>query len=498
MPSLKRFLDNLTAEQLADRLDLAMEGASLGIWDWDLRDNSVQFDRRWCEMLGLDHEAVPMELSSWESRVHPDDIAQCYADIQAYLGGETPFYQNIHRMKHADGHWVYILDRGRVSGWDESGEAIRFTGTHFDCTATERARRLVEAEQERLAGLVRGLPTAVGLFNAEGELLASSTDWDAWFAAQGAKPDDAPLGAPAPSAWREALDRALVGRATPSTETHVHDGLQGSGRVLRWSVRPWEDADGEPQGAIVRFDDVTGELAVRAHRAHTARLSALGQMAGGVAHELNTPLQSLLMDLSTAREDLDAPAVDREGLIEVLDDALDTVRYLTEVVSGMRTLSRDAKRDPLQDVPIATALLQVRRLSESRLQSRGVTLLTDDADAAWTVRARPSELAQVLVNLVSNATDAVERQDERWIRIEAEQGPAGTEIRVVDSGPGIPEEKRAAIMSPFYTTKAPGEGTGLGLSLSQSLAERMGATLTLIHDASHTTFAIRFPPPEGP
>jgi len=75
MSSLRTFLDNLTAEQLADRLNLAVEGAHLGIWDWDLRDNAVQFDRRWCAMLGIDHETMPMELSSWESRVHPDDIA---------------------------------------------------------------------------------------------------------------------------------------------------------------------------------------------------------------------------------------------------------------------------------------------------------------------------------------------------------------------------------------------------------------------------------------
>ena len=151
----RRFLDQLTTAQLLERLDLALEGADLGIWDWDLRDNSVQFDRRWCEMLGLDHETTPMVLDTWSSRVHPDDLDGCYRDIRAHLDGSSSRYQNVHRMRHADGRWVHILDRGRIAGSDENGRPIRFTGTHLDITAItlaeERARR---EEQARLTVLM--------------------------------------------------------------------------------------------------------------------------------------------------------------------------------------------------------------------------------------------------------------------------------------------------------------------------------------------------------
>lgn len=124
-------------QDLAVRLELALEGASLGTWDWDLRDNGVKFDRRWCSMLGLKLEETPMELKTWEDRVHPNDLDKCYEDIKAYMDGKTDCYENFHRMKHEDGHWVYILDRGRFSGW-ESGKPIRFTGTHFDITELKR------------------------------------------------------------------------------------------------------------------------------------------------------------------------------------------------------------------------------------------------------------------------------------------------------------------------------------------------------------------------
>jgi len=144
----RRFLDELTTAQLLERLDLALDGANLGIWDWDLRDNSVQFDRRWCEMLGLDHAATPMVLDTWSARVHPDDIDGCYRDIRAHLAGATPRYENVHRMRHTDGRWIYILDRGRIASRDEQGQPIRFTGTHLDITAVEQVKQRVRMEEQ--------------------------------------------------------------------------------------------------------------------------------------------------------------------------------------------------------------------------------------------------------------------------------------------------------------------------------------------------------------
>lgn len=173
-PSLtRRFLDELTTDQLLERLDLALEGANLGIWDWDLRDNSVQFDRRWCEMLGLDHATTPMVLETWSARVHPDDIAGCYRDITAHLDGTASRYQNTHRMRHADGSWRYILDRGRISGRDEDGRPIRFTGTHLEITALVEAQQRVRLEEQaRLAVLANFSATLAHELNGPLQVIA--------------------------------------------------------------------------------------------------------------------------------------------------------------------------------------------------------------------------------------------------------------------------------------------------------------------------------------
>lgn len=130
------------------RYQYILEGAGLGSWDWWLETNAVTFDRRWSEMIGLSPEETPQELSTWDSRVHPDDKAGCYADIKAYLDNKTPFYQNIHRMKHKNGSWVWILDRGRISERDSTGKPVRFTGTHLDITQYKKIEYQLEEAQK--------------------------------------------------------------------------------------------------------------------------------------------------------------------------------------------------------------------------------------------------------------------------------------------------------------------------------------------------------------
>lgn len=154
--------------ELNTYLGLALEGTKLGIWDRYLADNSVKFDRRWAEMLGLDHSTIKMELATWESRVHPDDLEHCYADIKAYMDGNTSHYRNIHRMKHANGEWIYILDQGKYSGWDELGNPTRFTGTHLE--VTEQKRQEIEILEARNKALLAERASSQFLANMSHEI----------------------------------------------------------------------------------------------------------------------------------------------------------------------------------------------------------------------------------------------------------------------------------------------------------------------------------------
>jgi len=145
-----------------DRLELVLKGSRLGLWDWNPQTNDVTFDERWCEMLGYTLTEIEPTVDSWSSRVHPEDIDSCYADITAHIKGEVDFYDNIHRMQHKDGHWIYIRDRGRVVERDSQG-VTRFTGSHEDVTEEVLTRRALHESLAKHADTLRKQNSMYGM-----------------------------------------------------------------------------------------------------------------------------------------------------------------------------------------------------------------------------------------------------------------------------------------------------------------------------------------------
>ena len=137
---MENFID-FDLEAKAERLELVLEGTRLGMWDWNPQTNQVHFDKRWAEMLGYSYDEIEHHLDTWSSKVHPEDIDSCFADIKKHMDGEVEFYENIHRMKHKNGDWIYILDRGKIVSRDEAGNPVRFTGTHTDITPQKKAEQ---------------------------------------------------------------------------------------------------------------------------------------------------------------------------------------------------------------------------------------------------------------------------------------------------------------------------------------------------------------------
>ncbi len=135
-----------------ERMELALQGTNEGVWDWNILDNSVYFSPRWKEMIGYKDEELKNEVSNWTDRIHPDDLERTWADVYRNIEEKTEYYENIHRLKHKDGHWVWILDRGKTH-YDESGKAIRMTGTHVDITEEKESQKQTDINTASMGGL---------------------------------------------------------------------------------------------------------------------------------------------------------------------------------------------------------------------------------------------------------------------------------------------------------------------------------------------------------
>lgn len=260
----------------------------------------------------------------------------------------------------------------------------------------------------------------------------------------------------------------------------------------------------EIESLAASFNRMTASLASqREQLIRTEKLASVGQLAAGVAHEIGNPLAAILGYADILRDDAADPAA---ALLSVSERLNIGERIKSETQRIHRTISDLLEYSrPSRDEARPTDLLVVVKAARdlvapmgSRFRQATVVIEGVDEPQRWPkVVAAPERLKQVLVNLLLNAADAM--PNEGTITISAEDLGDRLELKVRDTGSGVPAALRRRIFDPFFTTKEPGKGTGLGLSISRSIVETFGATLELqaAEAGAGATFVVSLARAEG-
>jgi len=201
----------------------------------------------------------------------------------------------------------------------------------------------------------------------------------------------------------------------------------------------------------------------------STKLAALGEMAGGVAHEINNPLAIIVGYSDRLLKLAHKENFDRTKLEEFAEKIKETSYRISKIVKALKSLSRDGSTDQMAECSIRDIVEDALALCSEKFKYNHVHFELFDIPEEWFVSARMTELSKVLINLLNNAYDATMKSDKKLIQVFAREHPDYYEICVSDSGPGISEEIQEKIFNPFFTTKAVGKGTGIGLSLSKSI-----------------------------
>jgi signal transduction histidine kinase len=272
-------------------------------------------------------------------------------------------------------------------------------------------------------------------------------------------------------------------------------------RMGRGPAAPVMDIRIVPIGSgrlLIVVRDVSDRAALERRLAVSERMAWMGQLAAGVAHEVNNPLTYVTANVEMLLEDVRSGQLDAGQLETLLQECLEGAERVRDVVRDLSQFSRvsEAAMEPLQvaDV-IRSAVSMAAHSTRHRTE-----LTTDVPDALPKVSGDTTRLSQVVVNLLINAAHATEDQDDGRVtlsaRAEDTASGSGSEVSIYvdDNGPGIPDDALERVFEPFFTTKKAGQGTGLGLSISQRVILEMGGTLTAENrDEGGARFAIRLP-----
>lgn len=248
------------------------------------------------------------------------------------------------------------------------------------------------------------------------------------------------------------------------------------------------DDKGDIQNFVSIRIDITKMKQAQEQLSESSRLAALGEMASGIAHEINNPLTIILGRLTIAEKKLD-----RNDSPDVIKKELQTIEKtvfrISNIVSGLKKLSRNATFDPVESFDVVQTINDTKDLFVQKLNKYDIKFDFKNTEPIW-VEAKPLQISQTVLNLVNNSVDAIESFEEKWIRIEIDKVNSKYILKVIDSGKGIPKELIEKIMTPFFTTKDPGKGTGLGLSLSKKMVEDSGGRFFYDAQGANTTFCI--------
>ena len=222
------------------------------------------------------------------------------------------------------------------------------------------------------------------------------------------------------------------------------------------------------------------------------RFSALGEIAAGISHEVNTPLGVIVSKAEILRLKAGAGQVDPAQTTVLASDIVRMAKNVSEIVHGLASVVSH-KSNRLERACLHRVVLDAVKLCEPRAHRINAELRLDVPQDETPVECYPVQIMQVMINLINNSIDAIAERRERWVQIKLRASPQEAVVTVTDSGPGISSGVAEKIFTPFFTTKKDREGTGIGLSLSRSIASRHHGELMLDSQAPNTCFRLTLP-----
>lgn len=486
-----------------ERFQLVARATNDAVWDWNLLTDALW----WNESHGILFRYPPDPAGStgaaWLDRIHPDDRPRIHDGIRGAIARGLTTWVDEYRYRRADGSYADVLDRGYVLR-DDAGQPYRMLGSIQDITERKQAHATIIRERDFSDAVLNSLPGVFYLYDEQLRFIR----WNPRFA-QVTGYTDSEIAHMSPLDFFSGKDREVMQsriaevfargladvEADFVTKNHAHIPYFFTGSLIL--------VDGR-RCLIGMGTDITEKKKLQEQFLRAQRLEGIGMLAAGIAHDLNNVLTPILMAGPMLRVRATDPLDQR--LLQTLENSAERGAALVRQILAFAHGTTGEPR-----------LMQIKHLARDIVEMieetfpKSIKLEQHFPADTWPIRANPTQIHQVLLNLCVNARDAMPRGGTLRLRtgnhrLDAAQAlaipgaRAGNFVRieVEDSGTGIPPEILKHVWEPFFTTKETGKGTGLGLSTVRGIAESHQGFVELETAVGRgTTFRISLPAAEA-
>ena len=480
--------------------NIIIGGTTGGFQSLKFQISLARFSPKYYTVLGYEADAFPATYENWINLIHPNDKAKALAIAEEYLKTKPDSYENEFRMITSTGVYRWILATGRVAEWDKNGEAVYMIGNHKDITERRQAEEALRKSEEQYRLLVKNANDAIfiaqeGVIKFSNPKTADITGYSADELANMPfadiiHPEDRDL------VVGRHLQR-LKGETPPSHYSFRIKNKAGEELLVQTNAAliSWEDRP----ATINILRDITEQNQLEDRIRHLQKMESIGALAGGIAHDFNNILSSIIGFTELALDEVSKGSS--------LDDSLQEVhlagKRARDLVRQILAFARqsDEKKSPLQLSVITREVLQLIRSTIPTTIEIRQNLNSD----SW-IMGNATQVHQILMNLCTNAAHAMEDSggvlkvslkdvvlDKKDLSTGMRQGDY-IEIEVSDTGVGIAPETIGSIFDPYFTTKDPGEGTGMGLAVVHGIVESYGGKISVDSQLGKgTTFGIYLP-----
>jgi PAS domain S-box-containing protein len=375
---------------------------------------------RQLKRLGLSHEAVPPSLHDWECLLQKISKAYTEADQDRYL-----------------------LERS----------------LHKSSTEMQERWQALRAMEEQWRSLGECAPDLILMVNLDGYVTFANRG-------RGVYSQEEMIGKRLESLYLLPDNRAAMGafkQALNKSSSKIEiRGLGPNHEGLCYSQRMTPiEKDGQVTGVLVVETDITEQIKMqkeiemeRARAIHSSKFATLGEMAGGIAHEINTPLSTIQLFANLLRESAESAEIEKEQSLMIADKIESTVGRISKIIRGLRTFARQSDGDPFVTCEVSKIIEEAMDLMGEKLRNHGVRVEIDAGPKGLAIECRPTQITQIIMNMCSNSVDALEDAENKWIEIKAVDRGESAELTVTDGGSGIPRSVREKIMQPFLPPRS--------------------------------------------